>query len=284
MTNATKNATRNVTKNATAPAETKKVKSQQKGATKAKREIKNVKRASVDSHGDIVPVDAKKVSVNSTKKANVTANAQKNMTTNATSNISKNSTVQANVTSLVNMTSNKSLNALAAKNVTMNTTKNVTANATKNVTANTTANATKAKGLIAEAFDGAVNLESMTEKITDINKHGHYAVGSFVQMNKTSNVSLDANTTVQANATSNVSKFTGIGSTKGQIELQQQEASQKSAEQMDEEIDSAVYSGEKTKVVADIEKITNKIKTHGDSLMQKQSKIQEMMMKMSEQI
>ena len=143
------------------------------------------------------------------------------MTANATSNISKNSTVQANVTSLVNMTSNKSLNALAAKNVTMNTTKNVTANATKNVTANTSANATKAKGLIAEAFDGAVNLESMTEKITDINKHGHYAVGSsFVQKNKTSNVSLDANTTVQANATSNVSKFTGIGSTKGQIELQ----------------------------------------------------------------
>jgi len=189
-----------------------------------------------------------------------------------TANVTKNSTAQTNVTSMVNMTSNKSINSLAALNVTKNMTKNVTANATKNSTANASANATV--GLISEATQGSFNLTSMMEKVTDMNKHGNYSVpGNLAQMNKTANVSSNTTTTnssVQANATSvDFNKFTGIGSTKGQIELQQQKAE----EQADEEIDNAVYSGEKTKVVADIEKITNKIKTHGNSLMQKQSKI-----------
>lgn len=182
MTNATK------AQNVTAPADTKKVKSQQKQATKAKRQINGVKRVSIDSHGNIVPVEApqetKKVSVNSTQKANVTKKAQKNMTANATtkSNISKNSTVQTNVSSLVNMTSNKSTNALVAVNVTSNNTKNVTANATKNSTANvsTNASANATVGLISEAFGGAVNITSMMDKVTDIKRHGNYSVGSLV--------------------------------------------------------------------------------------------------------
>jgi len=196
------------------------------------------------------------------------------VTANATtkSNITKNTTVQTNVSSSVNMTANKSTNALVAVNVTSNNTKNVTANVTKNSTANvsTNASANATVGLISEAFGGAVNITSMMEKVTDIKRTGNYSAGSLVQMNKTSNLSIDANSSTQAiNATLNVSKFTGIGSTKGQIELQQQ----KNQEQVDEEIDNAVYSGEKTKVVGDIEKLTNKIKDHGDSLMQKQSKI-----------
>lgn len=277
MTNATK--AQNVTKNVSTPADTKKVKSQQKEATKAKRQINGVKRVTTDSHGNIVPAEApqdtKKVSVNSTQKANVTQKAQvkKNVTANATtkSNITKNTTVQTNVSSLVNMTANKSTNALVAVNVTSNNTKNVTANVTKNSTANVSTNASATVGLISEAFGGAVNITSMMDKVTDIKRTGNYSAGSLVQMNKTSNLSIDANSssTQTINATLNVSKFAGIGSTKGQIELQQQ----KNQEQVDEEIDNAVYSGEKTKVVADIEKLTNKIKYHGDSLMQKQSKI-----------
>ena len=69
-----------------APAETKKVKSQQKGATKAKREIKNVKRASVDSHGDIVPVDATQFVQKNVSVALVAKNASSNFTVNVTRN------------------------------------------------------------------------------------------------------------------------------------------------------------------------------------------------------
>lgn len=195
--------------------------------------------------------------------------SQKNVSKNATAfyNLTKNSTAQTNATLLANITANKSVNAtaLAAKNVSQN----ATANASKNGTANASGNSTEKVGLISEAFHGAVNITYMMNKITDLSRSGNYSVGAgaLVQMNKTSNVSLDANTT--ANATLNASKFTGIGSTKGQIELPQQ----KSQEEVDEEIDNAVYAGEKTKVVADIEKITNKIKTNGNSLLQKQSKI-----------
>ena len=64
MTNATKAKNETRKANVSAPADAKKVKSQQKEATKAKRQINSVKRATVDSQGNIVPTDAKKVSVN----------------------------------------------------------------------------------------------------------------------------------------------------------------------------------------------------------------------------
>jgi len=62
MTNATKAKNETRKANVSAPAMAKK--SQQKEATKAKRQINSVKRATDDSQGNIVPIDNKKVSVN----------------------------------------------------------------------------------------------------------------------------------------------------------------------------------------------------------------------------
>lgn len=65
-----------------------------------------------------------------------------------------------------------------------------------------------------------------------------------------------ARANVSKNATANIAvaqnqKYKNIGSTHGEIELNQK----KTEEDLNEEIDNEVYAGDKTKVVADMEKM-----------------------------